>query len=313
MRGCSSPKCPSTFCGPIWIVPERPGWNQAGPPGTTCNACAGAPAAVSTASASALTSKASTSAAGADQWRPIPVALASARRTPLAAVSWSSGRSPLNICPTSNNATSVVPRSAFFWAAATRPGIRLGRMSERSAAIGLASASSGLPPPNSSACGFAMNDHVTASSIPRAASARLPLRVRSWIGVSTGLRGASPRPNGVDGTRSTPTMRTTSSTMSALPSTSARHDGTAIFTLLPVPAAKKPRWPSTRLTSVRPTSRPARRGSSSSGKSMMRSGASALPATVTCDGSPPQKSITIAVASSRPGSMKAGSTPRSKR
>ena len=36
-------------------------------------------------------------------------------------------------------------------------------MSERSAAIGLASASSVLPPPNSSAAGFAMNDQVTAS------------------------------------------------------------------------------------------------------------------------------------------------------
>ena len=59
-RGCSSPKWPSTFCGPIWMVPERPGWNQAGPPGTTCSACAGAPAAASTASASALASKAST-------------------------------------------------------------------------------------------------------------------------------------------------------------------------------------------------------------------------------------------------------------
>ena len=37
-RGCSSPKYPSTFCGPIWMVPLRPGWNQDGPPGTTCNA-----------------------------------------------------------------------------------------------------------------------------------------------------------------------------------------------------------------------------------------------------------------------------------
>ena len=34
-----------------------------------------------------------------------------------------------------------------------------------------------------------MNDHVTASTMPRAASARLARRVRSWIGVSTGLRG----------------------------------------------------------------------------------------------------------------------------
>ena len=93
-------------------------------------------------------------------------------------------------------------------------------MSDRSDAMGLASASSALPPPNNSACGLAMNDHVTASTMPRAASARLARRVRSWIGLRTGLRGASPRSNGVIGTLSTPTMRTISSTMSALPCTS---------------------------------------------------------------------------------------------
>ncbi len=111
--------------------------------------------------------------------------------------------------------------------------MRLGRMSESSAAIGLASASSGLPPPKSSACDLAIKDHVTASTRLRAASARLPLRVRTWIGVSTGLRGASPRSNGVGGTRSTPRMRTTSSTTSALLRTSARHDGTATLTRSP--------------------------------------------------------------------------------
>ena len=49
-----------------------------------------------------------------------------------------------------------------------------------------------------------MNDHVTASTMPRAASARLARRVRDWIGLRTGLRGASPRSNGVIGTLSTP-------------------------------------------------------------------------------------------------------------
>ena len=78
------------------------------------------------------------------------------------------------------------------------PGMRLGRMSDSSAAIGLASASSGLPPPNSSASRFDTNDQVTASTMPRAASARLALRVRFWIGVSTGLRASSPRGNGVE-------------------------------------------------------------------------------------------------------------------
>ena len=206
-----------------------------------------------------------------------------------------------------------MPRSAFFCAAAIRPGIRLGRMSERSAAIGLASASSGLPPPNSSAWALEMNDQVTASTRLRAASARLALRTRNWIAVSTGLRGAAPRSNGVDGTLSTPTMRTTSSTMSALPSTSGRHDGTAIFTRSPWPATKKPSRSSTRRISACGTVRPARRLSSDSGKSMTRSRGSALPATVASDGVPPHKSSTMRVASSKPGSMKAGSTPRSKR
>src|SRR6266481_4888254 len=69
-------------------------------------------------------------------------------------------------------------------------------MSERSAAIGLASASSLAPPPNNSAEGFAMKDHVTASTRPRDASARLARRVRNWMGLRIGLRGSSPRGNG---------------------------------------------------------------------------------------------------------------------
>ena len=156
-------------------------------------------------------------------------------------------------------------------------------MSERSAAIGLARASSGLPPPNNSACARETNDQVTASIRLRTASARLALRVRAWIGVSTGLRGASPRSNGVGGTRSTPRMRTTSSTMSALPCTSGRHDGTATFTCSPCPAAKNPRRSSTRRISGSGTAIPARRLSSESGKSMTRSDASGLPASVTSE------------------------------
>ena len=145
-------------------------------------------------------------------------------------------------------------------------------MSDSSAAIGLASASSGWPPPNSSACGLEMNDQVTASTRPRAASARLALRVRTCAGVSTGLRGASPRSNGVDGTRSTPTMRTISSTRSALPSMSGRHDGGATFTRSPWPATKKPSLVSTRRISGRSSSRPASRFTSVGGKSMIFSG-----------------------------------------
>jgi len=49
--------------------------------------------------------------------------------------------------------------------------------------------------------------------------------LRTCRDVRIGLRASSPRGNGVAGTFSTPTMRTISSTMSALPSMSGRHDG----------------------------------------------------------------------------------------
>ena len=61
------------------------------------------------------------------------------------------------------------------------------------------------------------------------------------------------------------------------------------------------------------TSMPARRLTSVSGKSITRSSPNALPTTTFSDGVPPQISITSRVAISSPGTMKAGSTPRSKR
>ena len=51
-------------------------------------------------------------------------------------------------------------------------------MSDSSAAIGLASARAGAPPPNATARSRGMNDQVTASAKPRAASARLAEAVR---------------------------------------------------------------------------------------------------------------------------------------
>jgi hypothetical protein len=68
------------------MVPTRPGWNQAGPPGATCIACGGAPAAASAASASVFASNTSTALLPFDQWRPPPVGFAAARRIPVAAV-----------------------------------------------------------------------------------------------------------------------------------------------------------------------------------------------------------------------------------
>ena len=79
-----------------------------------------------------------------------------------------------------------------------------------------------------------------ASISPRAASARLAARVRFWITVRTGLRASGPRSKATAGTRSTPWMRTISSTRSALPSTSPRQDGTVTFKVSPVPATENP-------------------------------------------------------------------------
>ena len=68
-----------------------------------------------------------------------------------------------------------------------------------------------------------------------------------------------------------------------------------------------------RFISTSGTSIAARRFTSCSGKSITRSSPKALPTTTFSDGEPPHRSITSLVAISSPGTMKAGSTPRSKR
>ena len=186
-------------------------------------------------------------------------------------------------------------------------------MSDRSAAIGLASASSGLPPPNSSACGLAMNDQVTASTRPRAPSARLALRVRSCSGVSTGLRGAGAaierrRRHAVDADDAQHLLDDVGLAVHVGPPRRHRdlHALGRAADEETQAAEHAPHLGQRHLDAGEPPT-------SSSGKSMMRSGDSALPATTISDGVPPHRSSTIRVASSRPGSMKAGSTPRSKR
>ena len=82
------------------------------------------------------------------------------------------------------------------------------------------------PPPNSSAAGLEMNDQVTASRRPSAASARLAGRVRFCSSVSTGAGTPVRARQRRRGTRSRPAMRTISSTRSALPSMSGRQVGT---------------------------------------------------------------------------------------
>jgi hypothetical protein len=146
------------------------------------------------------------------------------------------------------------------------PGSSEGRMSDMSAAIGLASLSSGLPPPKSAACPAGMKDQVTASIMPRTASARRAARVRIWSVVRMRPLTASWLTIGVNGISLTPWMRMTSSTRSALPSTSGRQDGTSISTASPAPCALKPSRSRIERLSAAGTSRPVRRFTSATGK-----------------------------------------------
>jgi hypothetical protein len=104
-----------------------------------------------------------------------------------------------------------------------------------------------------------MNDHVTASRRPSAASARLARRVRFCSSVSTGFgTPASSRGSGAVGTRSSPAMRTICSTMSALPSMSGRQKGT-----IALPSSTpKPRRARIASPSARECRRPVRRRTS---------------------------------------------------
>ena len=317
-RGCNSPKWPSTFCGPSWIVPERPGWNQAGPPGTICSACAGAPAAVEHARARRPWRRTRRPApALPDQCRPAPVALAAPRRTPVAAVNWSSGWSPREDLPDLEQRRRRRSRGRRSSAPRRRgPGSRLGRMSDRSAAIGLASASSGLPPPNSSACG--LRDERPGHGLDQAARreralglARAHLQRRSAPACAAPRRGrAASTARGRRRRCARPPRRGRPCPRRPAARTAARPS-----TRRPGPATKKPSCVEDALASRQTArSRPARRFTSASGKSMTRSGASGAcrrrrsPTACRRRGRAP-----CCVASSRPGTMKAGSTPRSKR
>jgi len=234
-------------------------------------------------------------------------------RTPAAAVVWSCGSSPANTCPTSKSATSGWPRFTLRATAWTSPGNRLGRMSDSASAIGLASLSAGAPPPKARASRCAMNDHVTASTMPRAASARRAVAMRVCRVVRTLRVTGAGRGSAVSATSSMPTMRTTSSTRSALPSTSCRHVGVVTRHGSADRSTSKPSAPSTRSDVSRATSIPDSRNTSPGGKLIVRRPCGTVPATSTGPARPPQSSRIIRVAISSPGTMNAGSTPRSKR
>ena len=144
---------------------------------------------------------------------------------------------------------------------------------------------------------------------------RLASRVRFWIRVRIGFATlASMRGSGFGSMRSTPAMRMISSTRSALPSMSGRQDGAATLTRSPEPWIAKPSF----LQDHLPPPAAARRDPTGAaprdqGKSMTRS--------VSGNRAGDHRLARLAateidhqlVARSRPGTVKAGSTPRSKR
>ena len=90
-------------------------------------------------------------------------------------------------------------------------------MSVISLEMGLARRREACPPPKCRACASPMKDHVTASTSPRAANVRRAPRTRFWLAVSTARVTPESRGSGVEGMRSAPDSRTTSSTRSAAP------------------------------------------------------------------------------------------------
>ena len=108
--------------------------------------------------ASAFASKASTTAAGPRRWRPTPSECAVPGGGPKPPslsdlpVRWISKH-----CPTSNTRDITETTVGIPLRSLERPGSRLGRISERSDAIGFASARCGSPPPKSSASTLPMD------------------------------------------------------------------------------------------------------------------------------------------------------------
>ena len=156
-----------------------------------------------------------------------------------------------------------------------------------------------------------MNDQVTASTRPRAASTRRTRRTRDCISVSTGRATPASRGIGVAGTWSTPTSRTTSSTRSTGTEMSGRQDGGAALSFGGAPFSSIPSAVSSFLISPPLRSRPLSRLTSFGSKAKGALGFGGLPAISALLASPPQMSSTMRVASSRPGTTKSGSTPRS--
>ena len=261
-RGCSSPKWPSTFCGPIWIVPRAAGME----PGRAARH--DLQRLRRRAGGGEHRERVGLGVEGIDLGRRArPVAADAAtpwpapRRTPRRGGELILRLVAAKICPTSNSATSAKPRSALrLRRARSGPGAgsaacRRGRRRSDWRAPARACRRRTARPAAST-----MNDQVTASTMPRAASARLALRVRIWIGVSTGLRGAVAaverrRRDAVDADDAHDLLDDVGLAVDVRPP--RRHRD--LHVCRPGRRRRSRDAPSTRLISGRPTSRPASR------------------------------------------------------
>ena len=184
-------------------------------------------------------------------------------------------------------------------------------MSERSAAIGLASASAGAPPPNNSAFGFAMNDQVTASRRPSAAK-------RALGGAGALLQQRQHRRRHA---RVEPRQRRRRHAVEADDAHDLLDDvGLAVDVGAPVgndrlavldgeAEAGENRF----ALALRDVEADEALHFAIGEVDRALAACVGSPATIRREGSPPQKSSTSRVASSAPGTQKSGSTPRSKR
>ena len=112
---------------------------------------------------------------------------------------------------------------------------------------------------------------------------------------------------------SNPWIRVTSSTKSASPSMSGRHEGGTVSILSFASLGSKPRTFRIRICSVLSISIPANSKVRFGRRLILRFHLGVSPAKITSLGSPPHSSKIIAVAASIPGKRLSGSTPLSKR
>ena len=124
--------------------------------------------------------------------------------------------------------------------------------------------------------------------------------LRRWPGVRTGLATPAGRVIALPSSFESEATRAISSTRSAEPWTSGRHEGTATTSVPPAPVAAKPRAARMRTCSSRGIAMPTSRSTWAVSSGKLRAVLGTLPAIVTSEGVPPQRSRIIRVASSMP-------------